>query len=130
MIPVEAIYEQDWRTGRSVTTRVVRVDGAPFCIAGLWSSWKSDKGEVIYSFTMLTINADTHPLMQNFHQATHEKRMVVVLAPKRYQDWLRAKPDQSMASLQPFPADAFESHGVDKALRSAAVGTRSTGASV
>ena len=130
VIPVEAIYEPDWRTGKAMTTRIVRVDGAPFGIAGLWSSWKSDEGEVIYSFTMLTINADTHPLMQNFHQSTHEKRMVVVLPPERYQDWLQAKPDQSMAFLKPFPADAFASHGVDKAPRTSAVATKSTSAFV
>ena len=126
VIPVEAIYEPDWRTGKAIATRIGRADGAPFGVAGLWSSWKSDKGDIIYSFTMLTINANAHPLMQNFHRSTDEKRMVVVLPPERYQDWLRAKPDQRMAFLQPFPADAFESHGVDKAARITASGTLPT----
>ena len=123
VIPVEAIYEPDWRTGKAIATRIVRADDAPFGIAGLWSSWKSDKGDIIYSFTMLTINANAHPLMQNFHKSTDEKRMVVVLPPERCQDWLRAKPDQSMAFLQPFPANEFEAGGVDKAITNPAAET-------
>ncbi len=37
---------------------------------------------------MLTINADAHPLMNQFHKPTDEKRMVVVLKPQSYADWL------------------------------------------
>ena len=64
-------------------------------IAGLWSSWKSPKGEVIHSYTMLTVNAEEHALMRLFHKPTDEKRMVVVLPPERYRDWLEAPPDRS-----------------------------------
>ena len=78
-------------------------------IAGLWSSWKSPKGEAVLSFTMLTINAQEHALMQQFHKPADEKRMVVVLPPDRYQDWLKAKPEQSMGFMKMFPADRLES---------------------
>ena len=44
---------------------------------------------------MLTINAASHSLMQNFHKPADEKRIVVILSPKRYQDWLLAKPEVS-----------------------------------
>jgi putative SOS response-associated peptidase YedK len=54
---------------------------------------------------MLTINAQEHALMQQFHKPADEKRMVVVLPPDRYQDWLEAKPEQSMEFLQMFPAE-------------------------
>lgn len=40
---------------------------------------------------MLTINADTHPLMRLFHKPTDEKRMVVILREDQYSDWLDAK---------------------------------------
>ena len=78
-------------------------------IAGLWSSWKSAKGEAVLSFTMLTINAQEHPLMQQFHKPADEKRMVVLLPPDKYQEWLEAKPEQSMGFMQMFPADRLES---------------------
>jgi putative SOS response-associated peptidase YedK len=105
IIPADAIYEPDWRSGKAIATRISRVDGEPMGIAGLWSSWKSPKGEAVLSFTMLTINAQEHALMQQFHKPADEKRMVVVLPPDRYQDWLEAKPEQSMEFLQMFPAE-------------------------
>ena len=45
--------------------------------------WRSPKGELVHSYTMLTINADEHPLMRLFHKPADEKRMVVVLPPER-----------------------------------------------
>lgn len=88
IIPAEAIFEPDWRTGRAVPTRIEGAEGEMLGIAGLWSSWKSPKGELVYSYTMLTINADAHPMMNQFHKPTDEKRMVVILEPQRYADWL------------------------------------------
>lgn len=79
IIPADAIYEPDWRTGKAIPTRISRVDGHPMGIAGLWSWWKSPKGDVIHSFTMLTINAADHALMNQFHKPADEKRMVVIL---------------------------------------------------
>jgi putative SOS response-associated peptidase YedK len=88
IIPAEAIYEPDWRSGKAVATRIEHVSGEPLGIAGLWSSWKNPKNGRVHSFTMLTINADTHPLMKQFHKPTDEKRMVVILPPQHYQGWL------------------------------------------
>lgn len=88
IIPAQAIYEPDWRSGKAVSTAIEGTDGEMLGIAGLWSSWKSPKGEIIYSYTMLTINADAHPLMNQFHKPADEKRMVVILEAERYGDWL------------------------------------------
>ena len=104
IIPAEAFFEPDWRSGKAVPTRIARADGDPMGIAGLWSWWKSPKGEVIHSYTMLTINADDHPLMRLFHKPTDEKRMVVILPPERYQDWLVAPAEHSMEFMKPIPA--------------------------
>ncbi len=70
-------------------------------IAGLWSSWKSPKG-VLHSFTMLTINADGHELMRQFHKPVDEKRMVVILPTDSYDDWLKAKPQDSMDFMRTY----------------------------
>ncbi len=107
VIPVEAFFEPDWRSGRAVATRISHADGQPLGLAGLWSAWTSPQGEVVHSFTMLTINADAHPLMKQFHKPGEEKRMVVVLPPSHYQDWLEAGPKDSMDFLRPFPAEAL-----------------------
>jgi putative SOS response-associated peptidase YedK len=105
VIPAEVIYEPDYRSGRPVPARISLADGAPMGIAGLWSRWKSPQGEIVYSYTMLTINAEDHPLMRLFHKPGDEKRMVVILPVDRYDDWLQARPEQSQPFMRPFPAD-------------------------
>ena len=75
-------------------------------IAGLWSWWKSPKGDVLHSYTMLTINADEHPMMKQFHKPTDEKRMVVILPEGQYDEWLSATPETSSDFLCLDPADA------------------------
>jgi putative SOS response-associated peptidase YedK len=109
IIPAEAIYEPDWRSGKAVATRIYRCDGEPMGIAGLWSSWKSAKGELVCSYTMLTINADSHELMNQFHKPTDEKRMVVILPNARYQEWLHSVPTASRDFLRAYPADQLQS---------------------
>ena len=47
IIPAEAIYEPDWRSGKAVPTRITRADGQPMGIAGLWSTWRNPAGEVV-----------------------------------------------------------------------------------
>jgi len=106
IIPADAFYEPDWRSGKAVATRTAQVDGEPLGIAGLWSSWKDPKNTWVYSFTMLTINADSHPLMNQFHTLTDEKRMVAILPVERYQEWLNAKSD-IMAFMVPLDAQAL-----------------------
>lgn len=105
IIPADAIFEPDWRSGRAVPTRIARADGQPMGIAGLWSAWSSRQGEVVHSFTLLTINATHHPLMRLFHKPTDEKRMVVILPEDHYDAWLHARPEHSLALLRPYPAD-------------------------
>jgi putative SOS response-associated peptidase YedK len=105
IIPAEAIFEPDWRSGRPVPTRIARADGEPLGIAGLWSAWKSPQGEVVHSFTMLTLNAAQHPLMRLFHKPVDEKRMVAILHNDQYDDWLNARPEHSKLLLRPYPAD-------------------------
>ena len=104
IIPAAGIYEPDWRSGKAIATRIEGANSEPLGIAGLWSTWRSTTGEIVSSFTMLTINADDHPLMRNFHRPEDEKRMVVILPPDYFDDWLSAKPEQSARFLIPYPA--------------------------
>ncbi len=104
IIPADAIYEPDWRSGKAVSTRITRRDGEPMGIAGLWSAW--GKGpQKRDSFTMLTINADDHVFMSQFHKPGEEKRMVVVLPGAAYKDWLTAPVKEAQEFLRPYPAD-------------------------
>lgn len=104
IIPADAFYEPDWRSGKPIPTRIARADGKPMGIAGLWDSWRAPTGEMLHSYTMLTINADHHELMRHFHKPTDEKRMVVILPDDTYDAWLTASTEKSATFLRDDPA--------------------------
>lgn len=97
--------EHTWRYGDDER-------GKPLRIPGLWFWWKSPKGETIHSFTMLTTNAAEHDLMNQLHKPTDEKRMVVILPPERYRDWLEVP--VATEFLQPYPAERLEVEAAPK----------------
>jgi len=110
IIPADAIVEPDWRTGRHVATRISRADGQPMGLAGLWDRWVDPATrEAVLSFTMLTINADEHPLMNRFHRTGQEKRMVVILPEASYGEWLSAPVESARQFLNQYPADLLVS---------------------
>ncbi len=104
IVPAAAIYEPDWRSGKTQATRIARADGQPLGIAGLWAAWRAPSGELVHSFTLLTLNADAHPLMRQFHRPTDEKRMVAILPEAHYADWLNAPAQHCRDLLQLYPA--------------------------
>ncbi|PQZ68505.1 hypothetical protein CQ050_13650 [Achromobacter sp. MYb9] len=80
-------------------------DGQPMGIAGLWDRYRDAAGQWQDSYTMLTINADDHPLFKHYHQSGKEKRMVVMLPEGAYGDWLTAPASDARDFLVPYPAD-------------------------
>ena len=101
--PAEAFYEPDWRTGKHVPTRIERADGEPLGIAGLWSWCPLGDGDGTLSFTMLTINADTHQVMCNYHRPDDEKRMIVLLRQEDFDASLDAPAERSMDFIRQCP---------------------------
>jgi putative SOS response-associated peptidase YedK len=102
---VQFFFEPDWCSGKAVSTRITLTNDEPMGVAGLWAKWRSPSGETVHSFTMLTINADAHPLMRKFHKPQDEKRMIVIVPPERYDDWLQADASASGEFLKAWPAD-------------------------
>lgn len=108
LIPVESFFEPNYETGKAVRWRIQRADGAPFALAGIWERRLGDQGPAHWSFAMLTINADSHPLMKQFHKPGDEKRSVVVLDPEDHEPWLHARTEAEARSLlQLFDAEAM-----------------------
>lgn len=69
IIPAWSFDEPNWESGRNVWWRFRRTDGAPWALAGLWNTWVDrSSGELVESYTMLTLNADHHPLMCRMHK--------------------------------------------------------------
>jgi putative SOS response-associated peptidase YedK len=93
-----------------VRTKIQQANREPMAIASLWDTWtEPETGELIVSFSMLTINANHHPLMNRCHRPEDEKRTVVPLRPELFSDWLNATPDtaKSLLSLDAIPELIF-----------------------
>ena len=85
-------------------TRISRSDGQPMGIAGIWTGWRAPDSTIIRSMSMLTVNADDHQLMRNFHRPENEKRMVVILDDADYDAWLdeqNAAPHELLRQFEP-----------------------------
>ena len=109
IIPAADFDEPCWETGKNVWWRFRRADAQPWGLAGLWNTW-IDKatGEVHESYTMLTINADTHPLMSRMHKPDpkfepdqQDKRSVISIETADVDRWLSGLPDQVTDLLRP-----------------------------
>ena len=84
-------YEPNYETGKAIRWCIKTADFNPFAIAGIWDKWNDPaSGELVVSFSMLTVNADDHPVMRQFHKVGDEKRTPVIIAPEHYNRWLGA----------------------------------------
>lgn len=116
IIPAMSFDEPCWETGKNVWWRFRRVDGEPWGLAGLWNSW-TDKntGEVIESYTMLTVNADDHPIMNRMHRPDpklapdqQDKRSVIAIERANIEQWLRGSINDAAKLLAPPAADIID----------------------
>lgn len=113
IIPMQAFFEDDWRSGKAVPTRIARVDGKPMGVAGLWEHWAKD-GQEITSFTLLTVNANSHALMNRYQQNGNEKRMPAILNEGAYAAWLSAPLDKAREFMRAYPAHLLLANPVQK----------------
>lgn len=121
LIPADSFLEPNWESGKNEWWRFRRADGAPWGLAGLWNSWTDPAtGEIVESYTMLTMNADAHPLMRRMHKpdpkfgpTEQDKRSVVVIEPGDFDGWLAGSVDHATALIRLAPVDVF-SAGPDR----------------
>jgi putative SOS response-associated peptidase YedK len=111
IIPAEYIYEPCYESGAAVRWRIQKAAAIPMGIAGIYNPWRAEDGRMLWSFAMLTVNADGHPVFARMHKPQDEKRKVVILEPADYDDWLRCSPaaaqgffKQWHGELEAFPA--------------------------
>ena len=116
IIPAAAFFEPNWESGKHVPWCFKRADGAPWGLAGLWNTWvDKSTGEVVESYTMLTINADAHPLMKRMHKPDprlgpdqQDKRSVVPIELEDVDTWLSAPVAQATKLVQLAQVEVFE----------------------
>lgn len=116
IIPAAVFWEPCWETGKNVWWTFRRVDGALWGLAGLWSTW-TDKttGELVDSYTMLTQNADAHPLMRKMHKPDpkllpdqQDKRSVVAIESKDIDQWLIGTVEEARQLIRLTAPEVFE----------------------
>lgn len=116
IIPVQSFDEPCWETGKNVWWQFRRADGAPWGLAGLWNAW-TDRvtGEIVESYTMLTINADHHPLMSRMHKPDpnlpadrQDKRSVVAIELADVALWLCGSNEDARRLVRPPPMEVLD----------------------
>ena len=120
IIPASSFDEPNWESGKNAWWRFSRVDGRPWGIAGLWDVWKSlETGEEWNSYTMLTINANLHPIMSRMHKLevdkvtkqplpVQDKRSVVAIEEHDLDRWLTCTVDEALGMLQLIPVHLID----------------------
>ncbi|WP_180017981.1 MULTISPECIES: SOS response-associated peptidase [unclassified Acinetobacter] len=87
LVPVDTFYEPKYIDGKSHWYAISREDGDPVTVAAIYDD-AIIEGEKVRSFSMLTINANQHPFMKQFHNPNDEKRSIIVIPKESRQDWL------------------------------------------
>lgn len=120
IIPAKAFFEPNWETGKHIPWILRRTDGDPWGLAGLWNTWADkETGELVESYTMLTLNADQHPLMNRMHRPDptrppemQDKRSVVPIELEDVNTWLFGTVDQAQSLIRLQPVEAFDAKPV------------------
>ena len=118
IIPALAFFEPNWETGHHVPWRFTRSDATPWGLAGLWNTWvDKTTGEVVESYTMLTLNADAHPLMKRMHKPDpklgpdeQDKRSVVPIEPEDVDTWLFGSAEEAAPLIRLAAVDVFDAN--------------------
>lgn len=116
IIPALSFDEPCWETGRNVWWHFRRADGAPWGLAGLWNAWTDPAtGEIVQSYTMLTVNADGHPLLARMHKPDpklppdrQDKRSVIPIELADADTWLHGAAEDVQSLVRVPPADVFD----------------------
>jgi len=85
-------------------------------LAGIWNEWTDPAtGELVPSFTMLTVNCDSHPLLARLHKPdptlpshAQDKRALVHVEPELWDQWLSGERDEARRLLVPAPMEMFD----------------------
>ena len=119
IVPMQAFFEDDWRTGKAVPTRIARVDRQPMGMAGLWALWTGPEGDTLLSYTVLTVNANNHALMSRYQHAGNDKHMPVLLNEGAFDAWLNVRVEKAKEFMRQYPANWLAANPVEgKAGRS------------
>jgi putative SOS response-associated peptidase YedK len=117
IIPANSFDEPCWESGKNEWWTFRRADGRPWGLAGLWANWLDyETGEMWESYTMLTMNANLHPIMARMHKPEvdkktkkpleiQDKRSVVAIEQHDFDRWLTCTVEEASEMVQLIPVD-------------------------
>jgi putative SOS response-associated peptidase YedK len=111
VMPASGFYEWTSAGGVKQPFHIVRRDGRPMALAGLWSVWNRGDAPLL-SCTILTTRPNR--VMRPLHD-----RMPVILAPDELDRWLDPAtddPEHLQDLLDPYDDDALEAYAVSRAV--------------
>jgi putative SOS response-associated peptidase YedK len=122
IIPADWFHEPNWESGKNVWWRFRRADGEPWGLAGLWNAWKDPAtGIELETYTMLTMHANSHPLMSRMHRpeldpatkqplplARQDKRSVIAIEQADVDQWLAGTVQEAQELLRLTPVELFD----------------------
>ena len=94
LIPAAAFYE--WKslpTGKQPYA-IARADGAPLALAGVWESWRDPAGQILRSFAIITVAANTS-------MAWLHERMPLIIEHDNWPLWLGETEGDHAALMRP-----------------------------
>ncbi|EPM7759572.1 SOS response-associated peptidase family protein, partial [Acinetobacter baumannii] len=87
---------------------IFRQDGKPFTLAAIYEETIIDEQKV-RTMSLLTINADRHSFMKQFHKPDDEKRSIIVIPDHLRNDWLNCKHTDAPDFFLDMPLNEFTS---------------------
>jgi putative SOS response-associated peptidase YedK len=114
LVPLDGFYEWEKREKNiSLPFRFVLKDQPIFAAAGIWESWKNEKGIELQTFAIITVRANK--TVGQLHG-----RMPAILFPSEEKLWLDPdlKTEDLLQLLRPFPEDLMYGYPVSTRVNS------------
>ncbi|MFM2392146.1 MAG: hypothetical protein RLZZ546_123 [Bacteroidota bacterium] len=109
IVPMDGFYE--WKTDgkEKQPYRIFTKDQEIFTVAGLWDTWKNHQGEILHTYTIITLEAN------EFMRSIHD-RMPAILTPQQEKDWLEGllPPEDLIKILAQYDSSQMDAYPVDK----------------
>jgi putative SOS response-associated peptidase YedK len=111
LIPADGFYEWARKEGeKPIPYRVVRSDGQPMAMAGIWQDWQIDK-QAVTSCAIVTTDA-------NAKMAEIHHRLPVILGPEEWPLWLGEAGKGAATLMRPVGDDLLDLQRVSNAMNS------------
>jgi len=92
LVPADGFYEWQKHEGGKIPFRIVLPGEKPFSFAGLWDKWLSEEGTELFSFTIVTVDANT------WVKDIHDRMPVILDKNSQWDKWLNL--NTSLEELQ------------------------------